>query len=167
MAGRIQHLYIFKHFYDQLDFSSEQRLAITKSIVELTDPTKSCDLVEGRTRRKGRFDDNAAVFYVDDERGLPTNHNRPLYVIANVNGVELRRAMLDPGSSINIISLSTLDAVGVPRDNIIRQPIEVSSFRGHKTYTFGFGNLDLVIASIRAAHPFQVIDSQSTAHYFR
>lgn len=105
MAGRVQHLHKFKHFYDQIDFSLDQRQAITKSIIELTNPAESCDLVEGRPRLKGRFDNNAAVFYDDDQRGLPTNYNRPLYVTASANGVELKRVMLDPGSSINIISL--------------------------------------------------------------
>lgn len=128
MVGRVQHLHKFEHFYDQMDFSLEQRMAIIKSVIELTEPAESYDMVEGRPRCKDRFDDNAPVFYDDDRRSLPTNHNRPLYVTANVNGVELRRAMLNPGSSINIISLSTLDAVGVPRDKIIRQPIKVLSF---------------------------------------
>lgn len=36
-AGRVQHLHKFKHFNDQMDFSPEQRLDITKSIIELTD----------------------------------------------------------------------------------------------------------------------------------
>lgn len=72
--------------------------------------------------------------------------------------------MLDQESSINIISLSTLDAVGFPREKIIRQPIEVSSSRGHKTYTLGFVNLDFAIGSIRAAYPFQVINSQTSYH---
>lgn len=115
VAGRIQHLHKFKHFYNQMDFNSEQRLAITKSLIELTDPAESCDMVEGRPRHKGRFDDNAAVFYNKDRRGLPSNHNRPLYMTASVNRVELKRAILDPESSINIISLLTLEAVGIPK----------------------------------------------------
>lgn len=49
-----------------MDFSPEQRLAITKSIVKLTDPIESCELVERRSRRRGRFDDNAVVFYYDN-----------------------------------------------------------------------------------------------------
>lgn len=110
MAGRVQHLHKFKHFYDQIDLTPSKGWP-SKSIIELTNPGESCDLVEGRSRHRGRFDDNAVGFY-DDRRGLPTTHNRPLYVTASVNGVKLKRAMLDPGSSINIISLSTLEAVG-------------------------------------------------------
>lgn len=92
-------------------------MAITKSIIELTNPVDSCDLVEGRSRRKRQFDNDVTMFYDNDRCGLPSTHNRPLYVTASGNGVELKRAMLDPGSSINIISLSTLDAVGVPQNH--------------------------------------------------
>lgn len=62
--------------------------------------------------------------------------------------VELKRAMLDLGSWLNIISLSVLDAVGVSQDRITRQPIEVSSFRDNCTYTMVFVNLDLIVEPI-------------------
>lgn len=45
-----------------------------------------------------------------------------------VKEVELKSAMVDPGSSLNIISLYVLNVEGVPRDNIMRQTIEVSRF---------------------------------------
>lgn len=36
MDQRVQNLFKFKQFYDQMDFNSNQRLAITKVIIELT-----------------------------------------------------------------------------------------------------------------------------------
>lgn len=103
------------------------------------------------------------VFYDNEQHDLPRSHNRPLYVTSNVNGVELKRAMLDLRSSINNISLSELDAVGISRDKI-KQPIEVSSLRGHKTFTVGFVCLNLMVGPIRAAHKLQVIDSRTSYH---
>lgn len=38
MAQRVTTLLKFKHFYDQIDFKLDQRLAITKSIIELIGP---------------------------------------------------------------------------------------------------------------------------------
>lgn len=49
MAQGVQNLFKFKNFYDQMDFSSKQRLAITEN-------------VEKRTRRNNRFEGNAVVF---------------------------------------------------------------------------------------------------------
>lgn len=135
-----------------MDFNPEQRLAITKSIIELIDPAE-------KAQTQSRFDDDAAVFYDNDRRGLPITHSRLLYITVSVNEVELKRAMLDPSSSIKIVSLSTLDAVGIPRDKIIRQPIKLSSFRGNKIFIIVFVNLDLTVGPMRAADPFQVIDT--------
>lgn len=120
IAGWVQHLQKFKHFYDQMDFNPEQRLAITKSIIELTDPTERYDMVEGRSRHRSRFDEDAAVFYDDELRNLQTTHNKSIYLIASVNEVKLKRAMLDPGS------LLTLHAVGVSRDKIDHQEVNRS-----------------------------------------
>lgn len=75
-----------------------------------------------------------------------------------MNGVELKRDTLDSGSSLNIISLSALDAINMPQDRITRQPIEVSSIRGNITYTIGFVNLVLSVGPIQAADKFHMID---------
>lgn len=115
-------------------------------------------MVERRSRHKSRFDDDAAVFY---DCVLPTTYNLPLYITVSVKGVELKRAMLDPGSSIKIISLLTVAAVGVPRDKIVRQPIEVSSFRDQKAFTVGFVNRPYR-GTYQGRHPFQVIDLQTS-----
>lgn len=76
-------------------------------------------------------------------RNTSNSHNMPLYVTANVNRLELERATLNLGSLINITSLGVFDTVGIPREKITKQSIEVSSFRGQKTFTVGFANLNL------------------------
>lgn len=79
------------------------------------------------------------------------------------NEGQLRRAqeaMLDQWLSLNIISLSFI-ALGLPRENIIRQPIEVLGFGGGYMCTMGFVNLDLAVGSIRAAQWIHVIESNS------
>lgn len=161
MVEWVQNLFKFKHFYDQMDFSLKQRLAINKSIVELTDLSKSCELVEKRSIRDSRFCGDAVVF-TKTISDLPSGYDRPFYVIATVNGIELNRALLDSGYSINIISLAVLDAVGIAREKITGKPIEVYIFRGHKTFTVGFANLDLTVSPIRVAHMFHVINSQTS-----
>lgn len=41
-----------------MGFSPMQRPAITKAIIELTDPSESLIIVESRPRRNNRFEDN-------------------------------------------------------------------------------------------------------------
>lgn len=55
VEGKPRHLHKLKHFYNHMDFNPEQRLAITKSIIELTDPVENCDMVEGKPRHKGQL----------------------------------------------------------------------------------------------------------------
>lgn len=50
MTLRVQNLFRFKHFYDQMDFI-QSKLAITKSITELTNPSGNCSLIENRSRK--------------------------------------------------------------------------------------------------------------------
>lgn len=42
-------------------------------------------------------------------------------MIASICEVELKLAMVDLDSSLNIMPLSTLDAVGIPQDRIFKQ----------------------------------------------
>lgn len=92
-----------------------------------------------------------------------SHHNHPQYVIAKVRDVA-QEDHVDQGSSLSIISLSVLDAVYTPRENIMRQPIKVSGFRGDCTYTIGFMNLDPTVGLIRAAHLSHVINAQMAYH---
>lgn len=128
------------------------------------DPWGSCGLVERKTRRDDRFDDGAIVVYHDERRDRPSSHHRPVYVTASINGVELKWAMLNLGSSLNIVSLSILDAVGIPRERITRQLIEGSSLRVHNTYNLGFVNIDLAVGTNQTAHGFHVIECKTTYH---
>lgn len=96
------------------------------------------------------------------DEDVQSHHNHPLYVIEKVRDVELKRAVLNQGSSLNLISLSVLNAVSMPLENIMRQPIEVLGFGGSHMYAMRFVNLDQIVGPIRVAHQFYVIDAQTT-----
>ena len=42
----------------------------------------------------------------DEDHRVPYRHNRPLYVTAEVNGIEFKRTFLDSGASIKVMPLS-------------------------------------------------------------
>lgn len=83
-----------------MDFGLELRLTITKAIIELIDPSGSSSFVESRLKRNNRFQDGGVVVYKNDQGTAPCHHNCPLYVAGNVKDVELKRVMLDHGSSM-------------------------------------------------------------------
>ena len=56
---------------------------------------------------------NAIIFTDDDTEIKHPNHHRPLYLMTTINGVQVIRALVDTGTSLNLIALSTLEAVGL------------------------------------------------------
>lgn len=53
--------------------------------------------------------------------------------------------MVDPGSSLNIMSLLILEAVGIQREHVVKQPIEIFSFGGDMSLKLGYFNVDVAI----------------------
>lgn len=70
-----------KAFYDQMDFSADRRLAITKAIIELIDSSGGSHLVENM--RHGEEDSRTTPCYSTRKRQiLPSYYNKPFYVTA-------------------------------------------------------------------------------------
>lgn len=65
-----------------MDFKADQRLAITKVIIEVTISSGGLGTVHDRSYRRKRFEDSAMIYYERDMAILLNNHNSPLYVIA-------------------------------------------------------------------------------------
>ena len=51
------------------------------------------------------------------EVGYP-NHRRPLYLAVFINQILIKRALVDTGASVNLIPLSTLQALGISERKI-------------------------------------------------
>ena len=75
-------------------------------------------------------DENMEVKHLD--------HRRPLYLMATINGIHIRRALVDTGASLNLIALSTLEAVGLVDKRILRAPMEIIGFGGLVESTEGY-----------------------------
>ena len=65
---------------------------------------------------------NAITFTDEDMEVKHLDHRRPLYLMATINGVQVRRALVDTGASLNLIALSTLEAVGLNGERILGTP---------------------------------------------
>jgi len=56
---------------------------------------------------------NAITFTDEDMEVEHPDHRIPLYLMATINGVQIRRALVDTGASLNLNVLSTLEAIGL------------------------------------------------------
>ena len=63
------------------------------------------------------------------------DHRRPLYLAASKNQIPIKRVLVDTGSSVNLIPLSTLQAARISERKIQGCPMEVTGFGGRGEYT--------------------------------
>ena len=68
--------------------------------------------------------------------GYP-DHKRPLYLAAFINQIPIKRALVDIGAFVNLISLSTLQVVGISERKIQGCPMEMTGFGGRGEYIAG------------------------------
>ena len=92
------------------------------------------------------------------------DHRRPLYLMATINGIQIRRALVNIGASLNLIALSTLEAVGLVDRRILGAPMEITGFGGLVESTKGYVQLALRVGPIVALTRFHVINAEVSYH---
>ena len=78
--------------------------------------------------------------------------------MATINSVQIRRALVDTGASLNLIALSTLEAVGLVDRRILGAPMEITGFGGSVESTEGYVQLALRVGPIVALTRFHLIN---------
>ena len=107
------------------------------------DSGMECFIAESHTSRAFLETTNAITFTDEDMKVEHPDHRRTLYLIATVNGIQIRRALVDTGVSLNLIALSTLEAVGLVDRRILGAPMEITGFGGSVESTEGYVQLAL------------------------
>lgn len=154
----------FRTFFDGFGFTPTTRLEMTKAIMNITEVhQKACMPVEGSVLQTIRDESNLITF-TDADRQVPFLHNRPLYVTACVNSVELKRVFLDDGASINLMPLSTFKMAGIPKNRIVKNPIAITGFGGDKRESLGYVVVDLIVGAIHSTTKFHLINADPNYH---
>ncbi|CAL9030023.1 unnamed protein product [Prunus brigantina] len=112
------------------------------------------------TAQQGSFlgNDNAIVFTDEDMEVPYPDHRRPLYLEGQINDVFIRRALVDTGSSVNILPLSVLTAAGIPLSKIVQSQTSISGFGNKSEVTVGHVQVNLKVGPIRSLTKFYVVD---------
>ena len=90
--------------------------------------------------------------------------DRPLYVTAFLGTSQIKRALIDTGASINILPLLTFDALGILRERIILEPLQVAGIGALQQSTLGHVSFDLKIGPIRAPTLMHVMEGSTSYH---
>ena len=107
---------------------------------------------------------NAITFTDEDIEVEHLDYRRLLCLMATINGVQVRRALVDIGALLNLIVLSTLEAVGLTSRRILGAPMEITGFGGSAESTEGYMQLALRVGPIVALTKFHVINLEVSYH---
>lgn len=104
------------YFFDQQGLKNAARKEAMKALITISEQQYSCMVIEGPVERATQESSNKISFYEDDREAKFT-HNRPLYVSALINGLEVGRAFIDNEASVNIMPLKTFCMLGLPKQD--------------------------------------------------
>uniref|UniRef100_A0A2N9GBA6 RNA-directed DNA polymerase n=1 Tax=Fagus sylvatica TaxID=28930 RepID=A0A2N9GBA6_FAGSY len=149
----------------QLGFGPEARNAATEALITIAaESGATCFTAEAHASRAFLETTNAITFTDEDMEVQYPDHRRPLYLSAVIKNVQVRRALVDTGSCLNLIPLSTLQAVDLPHQKIQGSPMEVTGFGGMTEHTMGHVQLVLKVGPIVALTRFHVVNAETPYH---
>ena len=95
---------------------------------------------------------------------LGFNHYKPLYVETKLNGVNFKKALVNNGLSVNLMSYQTFKTVGIPKKRLVPHNVPLTTFASSSFTTKGHVKVDLQIGPLRAPTKFYVIDTDVSYH---
>ena len=93
-----------------------------------------------------------------------SDHRRPLCLTASINQIFIKKALIDISASVNLISLGTLQAIGISERKIQGCLMELTGFRGRGEYTTGHIQLWLKVEPIASLARFYVVKIKVSYH---
>jgi len=96
------------------------------------DSGAECFTAESHASRAYLETTNAITFTNEDMEVEHPDHRRPLYLMATINSVQVRKALVDTRQSLNLIVL------GLTGRRILGAPMEITGFGGSPESTKGY-----------------------------
>ncbi|XP_030930950.1 uncharacterized protein LOC115956803 [Quercus lobata] len=155
----------FKNLFDQLGLIAKERKIAMEALVSITSGVGVECLSAEMPKDRALLQELTEITFSseDMEVGHP-NHRRPLYLEASINQIPIKRALVDIGTSVNLILLSTLQAAGISKKKIQECLMEVTGFGGRGEYTAGHIQLWLKVGPIASLARFQVVRMEVAYH---
>lgn len=98
--------------------TDEQRIA-TKALVGIASRAGIKWLATETRADKAFLQDTNEIIFCDEDMEVGySNHKRPLYLAAYINQIPIKRALVDTGTSVNLIPLYMLQAARIPKSKI-------------------------------------------------
>lgn len=109
-------------------------------------------------------DTNKITFTDEDMEVRNLNHRRPLHLVATINQILIKKALVDTGVFVNLILVNTLEVAEIPENKILGFPMEVTRFRGTGEYIVGYRHLWLKVGPTAALTHFHMVKTEVSYH---
>ena len=155
----------FKNLFDQLGLTMKEKRIATEALVSIVSGAGVECLSGEIPEDRALLQDSTEITFSDEDLkvGYP-NHRRPLYLIASINQIPIKRVLVGADASVNLIPLSTLQAAGILERKIKECPMEVTGFGGRGEYTMGHVQLWLKVGPIASLARFHVVKTEVSYH---
>jgi hypothetical protein len=147
--------------YDALMLSPNMRDILVQALLNPED--YQAFFAEEAMKETLYAESSAGVFFTDEDLLLgTTEHNRPLYVTGSSQGVDIRRILIDPGSSINIITLRTLRVLELDVVHLSTEKITIQGFNQNSQKALGSIVLPVQVGSLISNIKFHVLNADTS-----
>uniref|UniRef100_A0A2N9EZT3 Reverse transcriptase/retrotransposon-derived protein RNase H-like domain-containing protein n=1 Tax=Fagus sylvatica TaxID=28930 RepID=A0A2N9EZT3_FAGSY len=155
----------FKSLFNQLGFGPEARNAATEALITIAAESGAICFTAVAHASHVFLETTNAINFIDEDMEVQyPDHRPPLYLSAVMKDVQVRCALVDTSSCLNLIPLNTLQAANVPQQKIQGSPMEVTGFGGVTKYTMGHVQLVLRVGPIVALTRFHVVNAEAPYH---
>ncbi|NAU84042.1 retroviral-like aspartic protease, partial [Klebsiella pneumoniae] len=147
--------------YDALMMSSDLRETLVKALLE--PETYQAYFATESLKDVHYLKEMPGITFSDQDLLLgTTEHNRPLYVTAEVNGCQLNRVLIDPGASVNILNVEALKSLSLGHLKLTSDKIMLKGFNDKGQRALGSITLPLQFGELRTEAKFHVIDADTS-----
>ena len=155
----------FKNMFDQLGLTVKERKIAIEALVSIASRAGIECLSAEVTDDRALLQESSEITFSNEdmEVGYP-DHRRPLYLAASINQIPIKKSLVNTGASVNLIPLSTLQAVGISERKIQGCLMEVTGFDGRGEYTADHIQLWLKVGPIASLTRFHVVKTEVSYH---
>ena len=155
----------FKILFDQLGLTAKEIKIATEALVSIASGAGVGCLSTEIPGDRALLQESTEIAFSDEDMEVRyPDHRRPLYLATSINQIPIKRALVDTGASVNLISLSTLQAAKISEKKIQGCPIEVIGFGERGKYTAGHTQLWLKVGPIVSLARFHVVKTKVSYH---
>ncbi|XP_031258284.1 uncharacterized protein LOC116116330 [Pistacia vera] len=105
---------------------------------------------------------NLTIEFVDNEAATLLNpHHDALVVTLQIANIIVKRILIDPSSSANIMFLETFKVMGLEESSMNRRPTLLMGFNSEQKYTLGEIALLIYVEGINQQTTFMILDTLS------